>query len=144
MKRRWLIALLPAFFLGTAAVRAAAQDRPAADGPGFAAALDELRRANGGKEAPAVPAVKKPGAVRDWSLLVYAAVDADDLEAHAGAALRELLEARLPENVEILMEQDAYGKKSIQRTIRRGSEPIIKTLIPEKDSAAPELSLIHI
>ena len=140
MKRRWLIALIPVFFLVAAVSGAAAQDWRATvgDGHGFASALDELQRAAGGKEMPAVPAVEKARAVRDWSLLVYAAVDADDLEAHAGEALRELLKARLPERVEILMEQDAYGKKRIQRTIRRGSEPIIKTLIPEKDSAAPE------
>jgi len=140
MKRRWLVALIPAFFLATAAVRAAAQDRRAAvaDRHGFSAALDELQRANGGKEAPDVPAVKNARAVREWSLLVYAAVDSNDLKRHAGAAIRELLETKLTERVEIVMENDAYGRKRIQRTIRRGSEPIIKTLIPEKDSADPE------
>lgn len=140
MKRHWSISLITVFILGTALARAGAQNWPEAGRAGLesATALDELRLANGAREIPEAPAVTAPRAARDWSLLVYAAVDADDLEAHAGAALRELLETRLSQNVEVLMEEDAYGRKQMQRTIRRGREPAIKTLIPEQDSASPQ------
>lgn len=136
----WRAALAPAIIAAAFVMNAPAQElRPAArTGAAPSLAFEDLRASAGRMAAPAVPEVPAPGAAPDWSLLVYAAVDSDDLEAHADAALRELLEAGLPENAELLMETDAYGDKPVRRTIRRGTAPPVDTVIPEQDSAAPE------
>jgi hypothetical protein len=75
----------------------------------------------------------------EWSIIIYAATDEEDLAHHIDPIIEELLKMKLPKNTEFLIENDALSPKPVLRAIRRGSEPLITTLLPQEDSADPKV-----
>jgi hypothetical protein len=69
----------------------------------------------------------------DWSIIIYAATDADDLYK-AEASLEALLKHNIPQNVELLIEWDSH-KNPVKRFIKRNNK-IENDILPEADSAS--------
>lgn len=74
-----------------------------------------------------------------WSVIIYAATDEEELDAHASAILKSYLKSNLPPTVELLIENDnsktlAKGGATV-RYIRTANKTKIEKL-PEVDSAS--------
>jgi hypothetical protein len=73
-----------------------------------------------------------------WTFVIYAGTDEEELAEYTDPIIESLITATLPENVELLIEQDTAGPGGVRRILRRGkAKPIIQEL-PEHDSASEE------
>lgn len=72
----------------------------------------------------------------EWTFIFYLGVDDDEMTALVDPRLAAMLKGPLPEQVEVLVEQDVFKPDGIFRYIRRGQELTRETL-PEHDSADP-------
>ena len=74
----------------------------------------------------------------EWSIIIYIATDEHSLAANYDPRFSQILDTPLPANLELLTEQDTHEPQGTFRTIRRGSAPLERMVLPEQDSAAPE------
>lgn len=73
----------------------------------------------------------------DWTVVVYAGMDEEEISLHGSFAMRALLDTPLAPGVELLMEHDDHGLDGVTRTIRRGGVRNVVEVLPEHDSADP-------
>lgn len=87
------------------------------------------------------PVPQKPGSAQagpaSWSVIVYAGIDESDMAKAYNPRLKELLDAPVPDNVELILERDADWPDGSARIIRTSSSHEEFDL-PERDSASPE------
>ncbi|OFZ12661.1 MAG: hypothetical protein A2X86_15185 [Bdellovibrionales bacterium GWA2_49_15] len=71
----------------------------------------------------------------DWSVVVYAGTDEEDLAHHTEPLLEKLINQQfIPAEVELLMQQDSYGLEPGRRIVKRGNV-VSRSSVPETDSA---------
>jgi len=83
--------------------------------------------------ASSAPASARP----EWSVIIYTGTDEESLALNYNPRFRQILEAPLPANVELLTEQDTHRPDGTFRTIQRSPSATESTVLPEHDSADP-------
>lgn len=71
-----------------------------------------------------------------WSVIIYTAFDEEEVTERSGHLVEKILKEKLPQEVEILLEHDAWGAEGVKRYIHTSNGTILENL-PEHDSANP-------
>lgn len=74
----------------------------------------------------------------DWTLILYAATDEEDLARNYDERVERILGQTLPGNVELVAERDTFRPDGLTRLVRRGDAPAARESKPETDSASRE------
>ena len=71
-----------------------------------------------------------------WSLIIYSAIDEEEIAQYTDPLVARLLRVRLPSDVELLIQNDTFGSQGVTRSIRRPGEATQTQELKEHDSAS--------
>ncbi len=71
-----------------------------------------------------------------WSVIVYSGIDEEEIATFTDPVVEQLLSMHLPDDVELLIQNDSFEKNGVTRAIRRPGEPTEFKTLKEHDSAS--------